>query len=458
MNMSFGRGLQDIIEDTDGNSHLTQFVDWSARRHDILYAVAWGNIVDPDKRTPTDNYNGITVAASEQIEPPFGDVYRKFGSINHTQGDAAGDRTSIGLLAPGALVPILGPGDMEILDADGTSVATPHVTGAVALLQQFVQQQIDASNPRFNSNSQRHEVMKAVMLNSADKLAGVHGSGRTILDSNDQDWTESEAYVNQDIPLDDEMGAGHLNVARSVQQLASGEYNPSDMIPLIGWDFGTLGGGGSSLEYTFGQSLGASQYIAITLAWDRRIESTGGTTYGQGDTFTTHGVANLDLQLMTAGGMVVAQSNSADMNLEHVFFNVQDAGDYKIRVVHSPGDIGNPLATTNFGLAWWFGNPAAPVPGDYNGNGSVGPEDYDLWKSNFGSTIQLAADGNGDGTVNAADYTIWRNNLGAGAGSGSLASVPEPSAMTLFAIASVVAALRRSRNWSQLSSARRCRR
>lgn len=125
INLSFGREIQDFIEDTDGMSHLTSYVDWSARRYDILYAVAWGNDVDPEKRKPTDNYNGITVAASEQIEPPFGEVYEKFGSINNTQGDAAGDRTSISLLAPGAFVPILGPGDTEILDADGTSGRLP---------------------------------------------------------------------------------------------------------------------------------------------------------------------------------------------------------------------------------------------------------------------------------------------------------------------------------------------
>jgi hypothetical protein len=84
--------------------------------------------------------------------------------------------------------------------------------------------------------------------------------------------------------------------------------------------------------------------------------------------------------------------------------------------------------------------------GDYDENGSVGPEDYDLWKSTFGQSIAPGgdADGNRDGIVNAADYTVWRNHLapaldGAGAIAGN--GVPEPSTMALMAIASGLAGL-----------------
>jgi probable HAF family extracellular repeat protein len=91
----------------------------------------------------------------------------------------------------------------------------------------------------------------------------------------------------------------------------------------------------------------------------------------------------------------------------------------------------------------------SPAPaGDYSGNGTVGPEDYILWKANYGSTENLAADGNGDGQVNAADYTVWRNQLGTAMGAGSGASayspganvaplspaVPEPATLTFFIV------------------------
>ena len=53
------------------------------------------------------------------------------------------------------------------------------------------------------------------------------------------------------------------------------------------------------------------------------------------------------------------------------------------------------------------------APGDYDGNGTVEQNDYDLWRSTFGSTIiaGTGADGNGNGTIDAADYVIWRKNL-----------------------------------------------
>ena len=57
-----------------------------------------------------------------------------------------------------------------------------------------------------------------------------------------------------------------------------------------------------------------------------------------------------------------------------------------------------------------FASSSATI-GDYNRDGEVGPADYAVWKSNFG-TNYLAADGNGDGIVNAADYTVWRNHFG----------------------------------------------
>lgn len=104
-------------------------------------------------------------------------------------------------------------------------------------------------------------------------------------------------------------------------------------------------------------------------------------------------------------------------------------------------------------IAAGAGSPnAAPLPGDYNGNGSVGPEDLNAWRTQFGRRVNPAgsgADGNQDGRVNAADYVVWQNNAAAGSGSklsANSAHLPEPSAVTLGTLAlgaAGIAALRR---------------
>lgn len=64
INMSFGELL--IGGNTlDGNSLLTKFMDWSARRNDVLYVKA-GNEDDGGIPVGSDNYNGITVAMSRK--------------------------------------------------------------------------------------------------------------------------------------------------------------------------------------------------------------------------------------------------------------------------------------------------------------------------------------------------------------------------------------------------------
>jgi hypothetical protein len=92
-----------------------------------------------------------------------------------------------------------------------------------------------------------------------------------------------------------------------------------------------------------------------------------------------------------------------------------------------------------FDFASFANNPqAAPSPfppGDFDHDGHVDANDYDVWKGAFGSTSQPAADANQNGIVDAADYVIWREHLAAQDASASTASigqVPEPTTGSLF--------------------------
>jgi hypothetical protein len=331
----------------------------------------------------------------------------------------------------------------------------PHVTGTVAILQHYVLDRLNAGAPRFNAaRSQRHELMKAVLLNSADKLGGVHGSDRLVLDQNGMNWLQSEALVgpNADlVPLDDQMGAGHLNARRAVQQISAGEYDPDGVfpVPLVAWDYDETSGVDDINKYVFEEPLLANSYVSITLAFDRGVfllddagtigEWDPGDTFEQYEDFTPHAddvINDLDLYLLpkdaTDFEQAIAVSTSSDSTIDHIFAQIPTTGEYEFWVHQWDQDFFGPGQP--YAVAWWAVASSPPtVVGDYSGNGIVGVEDYDVWRANFGSTNAMA-DGNGNGEVDAADYVIWRKN--AAAGSGSFASVPEPSGFVVLVVVS----------------------
>ncbi|MEZ6104420.1 MAG: hypothetical protein R3E01_36240 [Pirellulaceae bacterium] len=72
------------------------------------------------------------------------------------------------------------------------------------------------------------------------------------------------------------------------------------------------------------------------------------------------------------------------------------------------------------------------VAGDFSGNTTVDAADYTIWKDNFGSSTNLAADGNRNGIIDAADYTIWKDNFGNTLLNSAANSVPEPCSIGLL--------------------------
>jgi hypothetical protein len=76
--------------------------------------------------------------------------------------------------------------------------------------------------------------------------------------------------------------------------------------------------------------------------------------------------------------------------------------------------------------------PPGGAPGDFNDDGHVDADDYDEWRSSFGSISQPAIDISGNGIVDAADYVGWRKHAqSSGSSIMAIVNAPEPSAICL---------------------------
>ena len=366
INLSFGESLRDDPRPDallDGNALLTQCVDWSARVHDVLYVIA-GNQGKGGIPIPTDNYNGMTIASSKVVNDRDRNQYSKVDFSNlsdtlptpnqnrHGQESNAGDRRQISLAAPGHRITVRKPNG-QITTGTGTSFATPHVTGTVALLQEWGDRQLVKSCKRgrgcslpWTTDARRHEVMKVVLMNSADKLqdsgdGNLLGMSRTMIQKNNQDWLTSKSFTSQNLPSDStrnssslnvQFGTGHLNASRAFQQFNGGQWKPG-MVPSIGWDYGTIDQS-RVVDYAISPALKANSYISLTLAWDRRVDLQDRNLNGKFDlkeTFVDRGLNNVD-------------------SVEHVFHKIPRSGQYKIRVVFR-SQVNEP--TQAFALAWW---------------------------------------------------------------------------------------------------------
>ncbi|AMA08721.1 S8 family serine peptidase [Picosynechococcus sp. PCC 73109] len=371
INFSFGESLSRDPRPNpalDGNALLTQCLDWTARVYDVLHVVA-GNQGTGGIPIPTDHYNGITTAYTTRFQ---GDTFNKIDFANLSslpvgsgsrlirQEINTGSRRAISLSAPGSQLNLITTFN-KIDRVSGTSFAAPHITGTVALLQEFSDRQLKTQADPWSLAARRHEVMKAVLLNSADKIADT-GDGkslemtRTILSKQNRTWLEGDAYKNPDIPLDIEMGTGQLNAQRAYQQLAAGQWSTTAPVPSRGWNYDKISAQ-EFQDYHFAMPLQRDSFVALTLTWDRWVDlndQNNNGLYDVGESFTDRGLNDLNLYLLPADadnlGDAVCRSTSPVDSVEHIFCPVSQTGKYKVRVVYA--EQAN-QASQDYAIAWW---------------------------------------------------------------------------------------------------------
>lgn len=176
INVSMGWDAQGNSNNLDAASLAAIGADYLSDQHSVLLVQGKGNKVGPEdrRRSPglilSDSYNSIVIGsatrgAGETFDAVSEDTDLLLG---------ANDRRLIHLLAPGENIRVPMFAEAGYDERSGTSIAAPHVTGAVALIHEAVENEIAEWNPELAAiermSVQRPEVMKAILMNSADKL------------------------------------------------------------------------------------------------------------------------------------------------------------------------------------------------------------------------------------------------------------------------------------------------
>jgi hypothetical protein len=415
---------------------LAKFLDWSTRVQNTLYITGGGEIADRDRPDLdkmielTASYNAIKVGSTTKdstgnyaivaernlpLKDPVKDAKKTDDVID------LGGRNAVQLLAPGENIKVptlelgdlLNPDDAKPLSFvdSGTSLAVPHVTAAVDLLQQAAYELDSRKIAGFvgwSKAKQNHLVMKAVLMNSADKLSllnkdfeeikgeikGRDRAEKTIYKKKGKEtWADSPAAdnaqgVEDKLPLDPELGAGQLNVKRALTQLTyewKGKQGPGNVQEPIGWDYNSIEGTKAKEKvYSLGW-LKADTTFAATLTWDRIVNLVKATKHSDPEMKNTYEddskgtdflkaepLTNLDLYLVKKGDWAKEKFEYGSVskldNIQHIFFRIRDTAEYELHVVQR-SDVGN---ATDYGLAWWGVRGAKPPGAAIEGTAANG--------------------------------------------------------------------------------------
>jgi hypothetical protein len=349
--------------DPAGVGTLSGLLDALAISHPNTTMVASAGNEGPAAGTvggPASGYNTISVGAldgptnystvaSFSSRGPLATAWYDGTNTSVYRGGVA-SRAGVDLVAPGSdiVMPIqISSNSINYYGIAGTSFATPLVAGGAALLDSTAKSYFSAS---VTNAATRSEVIKAVLMNSADKLPGW---------DNGQQITAGVITTTQ--ALDWAMGAGRMNLNAAFAQYttsavittASGISQTGFTAPIqsVGWAFGTASLGGHN-DYQFLNQLFGGQQLTVTLAWmrDRFWNS-------QIADYVDVAQAELDLMIyrITSGGeQLVAQSISPVGTVQELSFLLADQGTYDIRVGYSTNlfDFSGGYALQDYGLAW----------------------------------------------------------------------------------------------------------
>jgi hypothetical protein len=310
---------------------------------------------------------------------------------------------------------IVAPGNCLAADANSTnsyeptgdwsSFSTPIVAGTIGLLVQKAKQDVALSAAV--SQEGGNCVMKAILMNSADKLPYWH-KGR--LDKDD----------DHKVPLDYIQGAGMINAVGAYNHLIAGQNRPG-YASTTGWDLNQLDKNNSFMNiYRIILPESGDKFINVTVAWNKHYNSVYPfESMPEKD-------SNLRLELWAvdpedgSNDYLLDYSDSEVDNVEHIYCRA-DANytNYEIVLSYSEVDSDNQVAREQrYGLAWDVSD-AQDNDGilwyDLNTDGIVDESDFTVVLDNWVNSITspdsyLYCDINNNGAFDANDVQIFLDN------------------------------------------------
>ncbi len=200
----------------------------------------------------------------------------------------------------------------------------------------------------------RAEVVKAALLAGA-----VRGAG----------WRPEPGR-----PLDEFLGAGVLNIDRSLLVMQAGREAAGRLSRRAGWDFATIGVG-ETARYRFEtlEPLGPTQAV---LTWHRRIDGRTGTSPVDGRRLWLDmpRLANLDLRLIQldeAGRRHVAAESASEIdNVELLHLPALEPGRYVLEVTRRDDGLDE---AWDYALAWLIERPSDTEASSNNADATTAP-------------------------------------------------------------------------------------
>ncbi len=210
-----------------------------------------------------------------------------------------------------------------VAPASATSFATPIVSAAAAILYQ----------KGAGTDATNNQVIRAVLLAGATKEEFA---------STPNVWDQT---ANR--RLDDQFGAGELNIYNSYHILEGGQFDGSigpsiNHIGDHGWDYKNSIAPASSVSYNIDIADGFQwRDFSVILAWNINVIDLDASAA----VFNPSAIlADMNLDLLDASGTILFTSSSTLGNVEHLYLSSLLSGRYTMRVTSN--------FNTDFGIAW----------------------------------------------------------------------------------------------------------